>query len=60
MLRMSRSRYNFKRFSYHGAEYMKTMHPFHCYELNIESCVYYLDSGLFPEKRNGATDLYER
>lgn len=39
---------------------MKNIHPFHCYELNIESYVYYLYSGLFPEKRNGATDLYER
>lgn len=36
------------------------MHPFHFSKVNIVIYVYYLDSRLFPEKRNGPTDLYER
>lgn len=36
------------------------MHPFNFSELNIAINIYYLDSRLFPEQRNGPTDLYER
>lgn len=36
------------------------MHPFLFSKLNKAIYVYYLDSRLFPEKRNGPTDLYER